>query len=192
LKDDPELIRQTQNQYIFAISTVAIYTTKFVKWGEIAPRSVWLTKKFSQSTILTSFSSLPTSPSPAKPSRPTSSQTNKENKKQLANILNLNIITAFNQLDIVRTAEIPLSPSESNSFLYQDNFKIAFKSKELDFFDPEFSEKYSVDNLIHSDKNTIYKNVHLFIERIRNIAKIKIPTIIQIYLFIYLRKTVLN
>jgi hypothetical protein len=73
---------------------------------------------------------------------------------------------------------MPLSPSESNFFLYQDNFKIAFKSEELEFFDPELFEKYSTDNLIHLDKNTIYKSVHLFIERIRNIAKIKISIIV--------------
>jgi hypothetical protein len=41
----------------------------------------------------------------------------------------------------------------SNSFLYQDNSKIAFKSEELDFFDPELSEKYGADDLVHSGKN---------------------------------------
>jgi hypothetical protein len=87
---------------------------------------------------------------------------------------------------------MPLSLSESNSFLYQNNSKIAFKSKELRFFDPELSEKYNIDDLIYSSKNMIYKSVHLFIERIRDIAKIKIPIIVQIHLSIYLRKTALN
>jgi hypothetical protein len=112
--------------------------------------------------------------------------------RQLTDILNLNIITAFNQLNIGRAIEIFLSPSKSNSFLYQDNSKIAFKFKELRFFDPELSEKYSTDNLIYSDKNTIYRSVHLFIERIRNIARIKTPTIVQIHLSICLRETILN
>jgi hypothetical protein len=112
--------------------------------------------------------------------------------RQLADIINLNMITAFNQLDIGRTTEISLSLSESNSFLYQNNSKIAFKFKELKFFDPELSEKYGTGDLIYSGKNTIYKSVHLFIERIRDIARIKIPTIVQIYLVIYLRRAVLN
>jgi hypothetical protein len=112
--------------------------------------------------------------------------------KQLADILNLNITTAFNQLDIERTTETLLSLSELISILYQDNFKIAFKSKELGFFDPELFEEYDTDDLIYSDKNTIYKSVHLFIERMRDIAKIKTPIIIQIHLSIYLREIILN
>jgi hypothetical protein len=56
-----------------------------------------------------------------------------------------------------------LSLSESNSFLYQDNSKIAFKSEELKFFDPELSEEYDTDDLIHLDINIIYRNMHLFI-----------------------------
>jgi hypothetical protein len=76
------------------------------------------------------------------------------------------MVTAFNQLDIGRVTEISLSPLKLNSFSYQDNSKIVFKSKELGFFDPELSEKYNIGNLIYSNKNTIYKNVYLFIERI--------------------------
>jgi hypothetical protein len=81
-------------------------------------------------------------------------------------MLNLNIIIIFSQLDIGRAIKAFLSFSELISFLYQDNFKIAFKPEELDFFDPELSEKYDTGDLIYSDKNTIYRNVHLFIERI--------------------------
>jgi hypothetical protein len=84
--------------------------------------------------------------------------------KQLIDILNLNITTTFNLLDIERTIEVLSSPSKSNSFSHQDNSKIA--SKELKIFDPELSEKYNINNLIYSNKNTIYRSVHLFIERI--------------------------
>jgi hypothetical protein len=81
-------------------------------------------------------------------------------------MLNLNIITTFNQLDIGRAIEISLSLSELNSFLYQNNSKIAFKFEKLEFFDPELFVKYNTGDLIYSDKNTIYKSVYLFIERI--------------------------
>jgi hypothetical protein len=87
---------------------------------------------------------------------------------------------------------MPSSPSELNSFSYQNNSKIAFKSKELEFFDPELSEEYNMNDLIHSGKNIIYKSVHLFIERIRNVAKIKTSIIVQIHLSIYLREIILN
>jgi hypothetical protein len=112
--------------------------------------------------------------------------------RQLTDILNLSMITAFNQLDIGRAIEIPLSLSELNSFSHQNNSKIAFKSEELGFFDPELSEEYNTNNLVHSGKNTIYKSVYLFIERIRDIARIKISIIVQIHLPIYLRKAALN
>jgi hypothetical protein len=71
-----------------------------------------------------------------------------------------------------------LSLSELNSFLYQDNFKIAFKSEELEFFDLELFEEYSTGDLIYLDKDTIYKSVHLFIERIRDVVRIKTSIII--------------
>jgi hypothetical protein len=73
---------------------------------------------------------------------------------------------------------VPSSLSKSNFFSYQDNFKIVFKFEELKFFDPELSEEYNMSNLIYSDKNMIYGNVHLFIERIRDIARIKISIIL--------------
>jgi hypothetical protein len=88
------------------------------------------------------------------------------------------MVTAFNQLSIGRAIETFLLPSVSNSFSYQDNFKIVFKFEELGFFDPELFEKYNIDNLVYLDKNTIYRSVHLFIECIRNIARIKISTIV--------------
>jgi hypothetical protein len=147
---------------------------------------------FSQSAVPTSSLSSPISLSaispssislffispPPKPSRPTSSQTKKKDIRQLTDMLNLNMTTAFNQLDIGRAIEILSSPSESNSFSHQDNSKIAFKSEELEFFDPELSEKYDTDNLVHSDKNTIYRNIHLFIKYIRDIARIKMSIIV--------------
>jgi hypothetical protein len=98
--------------------------------------------------------------------------------RQLADILNLNMITIFSQLNIERIIEVLSSLSELNSFLYQNNSKIAFKSEELGFFDPELFEKYDMRDLVHSGKDTIYKSVHLFIERIRNIARIKISIIV--------------
>jgi hypothetical protein len=98
--------------------------------------------------------------------------------QQLADILSLSIITVFSQLDIGRAIEIFLSLSKLISILYQDNFKIAFKFEELEFFDLELFEEYNTDDLIYLNKNTNYRSEHLFIERIRNVAKIKISIIV--------------
>jgi hypothetical protein len=81
-------------------------------WKRIS-RNLQFLYIFSLSFILSS--SILSSP---KSSRPTSSQIRKKEIRQLIDILNLNIITAFSQLDIGRTIEISLSPSKSYSFLY--------------------------------------------------------------------------
>jgi hypothetical protein len=88
------------------------------------------------------------------------------------------MVTAFSQLGIGRATEAFLSLSKLIFFLYQDNFKIAFKFEELGFFDPELSEEYNTDDLIYLNKNTIYRSVHLFIERIRDVVRIKISIIV--------------
>jgi hypothetical protein len=93
-------------------------------------------------------------------------------------MLNLNIIIIFNQLDIGRAIEVFLSFSELNSFSYQNNFKIAFKFKKLGFFDLKLFEEYGTNDLIYLSKDTICKSVYLFIERIRDVAKIKISIIV--------------
>jgi hypothetical protein len=49
-----------------------------------------------------------------------------------------------------------------------------------------------MSDLIYLNKNTIYKSVHLFIERIQDVVRIKISTIVQIHLSIYLRGAVLS
>jgi GTP:adenosylcobinamide-phosphate guanylyltransferase len=40
---------------------------------------------------------------------------------------------------------------------------------DIDFFDSNFDEKFAFTNeaLIHADKNTYYKDVHVFVERIK-------------------------
>jgi hypothetical protein len=60
----------------------------------------------------------------------------------------------------------------SNLYSYQDNSKIAFKSEELDFFDPELSEKYSTDNLIYSGKNELIQQIESRLE-VENVIEIK-------------------
>ena len=65
---------------------------------------------------------------------------------------------------------------------------------ELRFFDSLYDEKSAVtDNVIeHFDKNTYFRNIHIFIERIKNIAHIKNDTIVRNNLYICLRETVLT
>ena len=65
---------------------------------------------------------------------------------------------------------------------------------ELRFFDSLYDEKSAIiDNVIeHFDKNTYFRDIHIFIERIKNIAQIKDDTIVRNNLYICLRKTILT
>ena len=65
---------------------------------------------------------------------------------------------------------------------------------ELRFFDSLYDEKSAViGNVIENfDKNTYFRDIHIFIERIKNIAQIKNDTIVRNNLYICLRETVLT
>ena len=64
---------------------------------------------------------------------------------------------------------------------------------ELRFFDSLYDEKSAViDNVIeHFDKDTYFRDIYIFIERIKNIAQIKDDTIVRNNLYTCLRETAL-
>ena len=95
-------------------------------------------------------------------------------------------ITNQFQSQLISIAELFAQSSEHIDFRWN-----AF---ELKFFDSLYDEKSAVtDNVIeHFDKNTYFRNIHIFIERIKNIAHIKNDTIVRNNLYICLRETVLT
>ncbi len=73
-----------------------------------------------------------------------------------------------------------------------DLLKIFFKIEELGFFDPKLPIKYGFGNIMKFGKDTIYRNVHLFIQRINNITSFKGDKTVNHNLSLYLRKAALE
>ena len=64
-------------------------------------------------------------------------------------------------------------------------------SKKLNFFDSHLSIFFELDLMIKNDKNIVYRNVHFFCERIRNLIAIKRQELICINLNICMIDTAL-
>ena len=89
--------------------------------------------------------------------------------------------TTFSKLNVTP----PSTPTTSNGSA-SDPSKTSFKTEELGFFDLELPIEYDSKDVIRTGKNTIYSNVHLFVQRITDIANIKndkIVIIISLFTF---------
>ncbi len=95
--------------------------------------------------------------------------------------------TTFSKLNVTP----PSTPTTSNGSA-SDPSKTSFKTEELGFFDLELPIEYDSKDVIRTGKNTIYGNVHLFVQRITDIANIKNDKIVNHNLPLYLRETVLE
>ena len=65
-----------------------------------------------------------------------------------------------------------------------------FKASDVDFFDLKFDESYGPGDVVQIERNTYYKNVYLFVKRIRDIVIIMKGEKIKINLFNCLRGVV--
>ena len=70
----------------------------------------------------------------------------------------VNFATAFSKLNV-----IPLFISTTSNGSVSDPLKTSFKAEELGFFDPEFPIEYGLEDVVRTDKNTIYRNIYLFV-----------------------------
>ena len=81
--------------------------------------------------------------------------------------------------------------AELNELNNNDTSK--WNAADLDFFDPFYDDKFANidDAMKHINKNTYFRDVHLFIERARNVIIIKNAELVRENLWICLRKTAL-
>lgn len=63
----------------------------------------------------------------------------------------------------------------------------------IDFFDSHYDDKSILGDLIieYAKKNIIFRDVHVFVNRAKNIASIKDDELVRNNLFIYLREQAL-
>jgi len=95
--------------------------------------------------------------------------------------------TAFSKLNVTSLS----TPITSND-LVSDSSKTSFKIEELGFFDPELPIEYGLEDVIRTDKNMIYRSVHLFVQRVTDMTNIKNDKIVSYNLSLYLREVTLK
>ena len=99
-----------------------------------------------------------------------------------------NFAITFSKLNLAP----PSTPIISNGLISIDPSRTSFKIEELGFFDPELPIEYGPENVIKNEKNTIYRSVHLFVQRITDMANIKGDKVISYNLSLCLRETALK
>ncbi len=70
-----------------------------------------------------------------------------------------NFATTFSKLNLT-----PPSISTNDSLTSIDPSRTFFKTEELDFFDPKLPIEYGLKDVVRTNKNTIYRSVHLFVQ----------------------------
>jgi len=75
---------------------------------------------------------------------------------------------------------------------FNSQWKKWWNSSDVEFFDFNYKDSFKSELMIHIDKKTIFRDVHLFNERVKNIAVIKDKKMIAENLYIYLRDIALR
>ncbi len=124
------------------------------------------------------------------------SRMNRIIKTNLQKMLNV-IVIAKIAAAVATISQTTLSSSTvATSFIaFSENYRQQerWNLVEIEFFDSNFDEKFAFTNeaLIHADKNTYYRNVHVFVERIKKMIIVLEFEMIRKNLFFYLRDSVL-
>jgi len=75
---------------------------------------------------------------------------------------------------------------------FNSQWKKRWNSSDVEFFDFNYEDSFKLELVIHINKKTIFQNVHLFNERVKNIAVIKDEKMIAENLYIYLQDIALK
>ena len=78
-----------------------------------------------------------------------------------------------------------------NNIFSQSN---RFVSRDVEFFDSFYDDKFCDTDLVmkHAEKNTYIRNIHVFIDRLKDVAKVKILVMIRNNLQLCLRDSALK
>src|SRR6266536_4230007 len=86
----------------------------------------------------------------------------------------------------------PPSTSIISNGSVSDPSRTSFKVEELGFFDSELLIEYGSGDVVRIGKDIIYRSVHLFVQRITDMASIKGDKIVSYNLSLYLRGVILE
>ena len=77
----------------------------------------------------------------------------------------------------------------SNNNFSNDDWKESFRTQNVEFFDFILNESYDSDDVVQVEKNVYYKNVYLFVEKIKDAVNMYTIEKIRFNLFNCLKKT---
>ena len=78
----------------------------------------------------------------------------------------------------------------SNNSFDNEDWKTFFQTQNVEFFDSTLNESYDSGDVVQIKKNVYYKNVYLFVERIKNAVNMYTTEKVRFNLFSCLKKTV--
>ncbi len=90
----------------------------------------------------------------------------------MVEIITTNVAASFATVFSKFNLTLSSTPTSDN-LTSIDPSRIFFKIEELGFFDPELPIEYGLGDVVKIGKNTIYHSVHLFVQRITDMANIK-------------------
>ena len=110
-------------------------------------------------------------------------------KKTVARVVKVYLRRNSSQQSISNSSDFFDSQKKQNlnDFFDDENNTSQWKSKKLNFFDSLLSISFDVDFMIKNDKNFYYRSVHLFCEKIKNLAITKKQKIVRVNLNICFR-----
>ena len=95
--------------------------------------------------------------------------------------------TVFSKFNVISPSISTISNGSVSDLL-----RIFFKAEELGFFDLELPIEYGSGDVIKTNKDTIYRSVYLFVQRITDMVSIKGDKIVNYNLFLCFRGVVLE
>ncbi len=110
----------------------------------------------------------------------------------MVEIIAINVTASFAAVFFKVNLILPMTPIISNGLIFIDPLRTSFKTEELGFFDPKLPIKYGLGDVVRIGKNTIYRSVYLFVQRIIDIVSIKGDKIVSYNLSLYFRGAALE
>ncbi len=105
----------------------------------------------------------------------------------------LNVIVIADIAAAATTISQTASSSSEQTVSITKNRQERWNSKNIDFFDSNFDEKFvfTDETIVHAEKNTYYKDIHVFVERIKKMIIVLELEMIKKNLSFCLRESVL-
>jgi hypothetical protein len=119
-------------------------------------------------------------------------------REMMSKIIQQSVTTTVNVTTATATSRSnSLSTSDYSQMISKTTSKSCFErwiTFDIEFFDSMYDNKFTFTNefIKHAEKNIYFRNVHLFLERVKNVIRMKNVNQVRKNLFICLRELTLQ